>query len=401
MAATATITNLARWQTVLAQQKIANAQRWLTLLENSQEPAKLVQEDYDNFLRALETTLQNTTTFEIAYKLYLLLYPIVFGYADWDRWLVYLRQALHTSRLLAMQDREALLLEKIGDILYHKGDLDKAEKSYFTASHIYKSLENPSFYFRTLAMLATLKDMQGKVEEGILLCQQIISLAEQSQDRLAQAHANLNLSNIYRRIRNWDGAQQAAQKALTLYRDLGLPTFLTKASITLIAVWAETGHWENISQLSDTLMNVLNKSGDVHNLSQLKNNLGIFAFEQGNLAMAEAAWQEALQLLSQIQEPTELAGIFNNLGMVYTKLAEWETAESMLQKAITAYRRFGDLFNWANSLDNLADLYEAQGKTAEFKLTLQEAVAGLQVLKETPHINDLLEYMQERLENTR
>lgn len=129
MAATATITNLARWQTVLAQQKIANAQRWLTLLENSQEPAKLVQEDYDNFLRALETTLQNTTTFEIAYKLYLLLYPIVFGYADWDRWLVYLRQALHTSRLLAMQDREALLLEKIGDILYHKGDLDKAEKA--------------------------------------------------------------------------------------------------------------------------------------------------------------------------------------------------------------------------------------------------------------------------------
>lgn len=38
--------------------KIANAQRWLKILEASQEPAKLVQEDYDNFLRALETTLQ-------------------------------------------------------------------------------------------------------------------------------------------------------------------------------------------------------------------------------------------------------------------------------------------------------------------------------------------------------
>ena len=85
--------------------------------------------------------------------------------------------------------------------------------------------------------------------------------------------------------------------------------------------------------------------------------------------------------------------------MVYTKLAEWETAESMLLKAITSYRRFGDLFNWANSLDNLSDLYEAQGKTAEFKHTLQEAIAGLQVLKETPHANELLEYMQKRVKN--
>lgn len=118
------------------------------------------------------------------------------------------------------------------------------------------------------------------------------------------------------------------------------------------------------------------------------------AFGQENYQLAEAAWQEALQLLSQIQEPTELASIYNNLGMVYTKLAEWETAESMLLKAITSYRRFGDLFNWANSLDNLSDLYEAQGKTAEFKHTLQEAIAGLQVLKETPHANELLEYMQ-------
>lgn len=397
MVTSVAISDQAKWRSVLEQQKITNAQRWLNILKTSQEPEILVQEDYDNFLRALETTLQKPKTFDIAYNLYLLLYPIIFGYADWDRWLVYSRQALHTSQLLHLKEQEALLLEKIGDILYHKGDLKEAEKSYFTSSKIYKNTENPSFYFRTLAMLATLKDIQGEIDEGIALCQQTLALATLSENKLAIAHANLNLSNIYRRIRAWDKAQETAQSAYKLYNDLGNSTFLTKASISLIAIWAESGSWDKINQLAQELIDVLNENSDVHNLGQLKNNLGILAFGQGNHKLAEASWQEALQLLSQIQEPTEMAGIFNNLGMVYTQLEEWETAEEMLLKAITAYRRFGDLYNWANSLDNLADLHEARNQTAEFKHTLQEAIVGLQSLKDTPHAKDLLDYMQERL----
>ncbi len=391
------IADQAKWRTVLKQQKTANAQRWLSILETCSDPVSLVHEDYDNFLRALETTLQAPENFDIAYKLGQILYPIILGYADWDRWLVYLRQTLHFSQMLKKQQEEARLREQIGDILYHKGDLKDAESSYQSASQIYREVDNLTGYYRTLAMLASLKDIQGEVDEGIQLCQTALLLAEESQDELALANASLNLSNIFRRTREWDKALETAQSAYLIYNRLGLSTFLTKASITLIAIWAEYGEWEKIDQLSRELMTVLNSSGDVHNLSQLKNNLGILAFSQGNFNMAEDAWQEALQLHSQIQEPTELAGIYNNLGMVYTHLAEWETAEEMLLKAITAYRRFGDVFNWANSLDNLADLYEAQGQTAEFQHTLQEAIAGLQALKETPHAVELLNYMNQRL----
>lgn len=397
MAVTVAISDQARWRTVLEQQKVANAQRWLHILEASTEASMLVHEDYDNFLRALETTLQKPKTFEIAYRLSQLLFPIIFGYADWDRWLVYLRQALHTSQQLNKQDKEARLLEQIGDIQYHKGDLAGAEESYYTASQLYEAIGSPTNYYRTLAMLATLKDLQGEIEKGIVLCQKILILAAEANDKLALANANLNLSNIYRRLRDWDKALDAAQKAFSLYSDLNHSTFLTKASITLIAIWAQSGSWDKINHLSSELIAVLNRSGDVHNLSKLKNNLGILAFGQGNYNLAEAAWQEAVQLHSQIQEPMELAGIYNNLGMVYTQIEEWDTAEEMLLKSITAYRRFGDVFNWANSLDNLADLYQARGQTAEYRQTLQEAIAGLQVLKSTPHAYELLDYMQKRL----
>ncbi len=391
------ISQKAKWRNVLEQQKLANAQRWLEILEKSNAPITLVHEDYDNFLRALETTIQTPKTFEIAYKLSQILYPIIFGYADWDRWLIYLQQMHFISNNLKKEHEEARLLQQIGDIQYHKGNLPSAEENYHTASLLYKNQGNLSSYSRTLAMLASLKDIQGEPKKGVSLCQKAIAEAQKAQDNLALANASLNLSNIYRRIRNWEQALKAAKTAYLIFHRLGHSALLTKTSITLIAIWAESGDWEEINQLSAELITVLNESGDVYKLCQLKNNLGAVAYRQGNYVLAEAAWQEALQLNSQIQEPMELASIYNNLGMVYTQLQEWETAEEMLLKAITAYQRFGDTFSWANSLDNLADLYEVREQTAEFKQTLQEAIAGLQVLKDTPHAAELLDYMQKRL----
>lgn len=391
------IADQARWRNVLKQQKIANAQRWLTILETCHDPASIVHEDYDNFLRALETILHSSTTFDLAYRLEQLLFPLVFGYADWDRWLVYLQQTLFLSQQNNRKEQEAKLLEQIGGLLFHKGKLENAKEHYEQASAKYKKLNKLSSYCRVQAMLASLHDIQGNSDRGIFLCDEALKIASEIHDRIAIADISLNLSNIYRRKRNWELGIQMAEKASLLYQEAGDINLYSKAYLTLVGIWADSGDWEQANLVSQNLIHVLTLAGDVYKLSQLKNNLGIVAFSQGNYHMAETAWQEALQLHSQIQEPTELAGIYNNLGMVYTQLEEWETAEEMLLKAITAYRRFGDIFNWANSLDNLADLYEARGQTAEFQHTLQEAIAGLQVLKETPHAVELLNYMSQRL----
>jgi predicted negative regulator of RcsB-dependent stress response len=42
------------------------------------------------------------------------------------------------SRQLSRIHEEARLLEQIGDLLYHKGDLREAEENYQTASLLYK-----------------------------------------------------------------------------------------------------------------------------------------------------------------------------------------------------------------------------------------------------------------------
>ncbi|RMG95206.1 MAG: tetratricopeptide repeat protein [Chloroflexi bacterium] len=393
------IRNRAHWRAVLQQQRRQNIEYWLAQLEGAASPANLIAGDYDNLLRALETALESVEFFDLGYRLIQGMFSAVFGYADWDRWLTYLWQAWELANEGKRPFAAARLLEQIGDVYYHLGRLQDASEQYARALEQYQTMQKLSDYSRLLAKTALVDSLQGKTTESIALCRQAIEIASSLQATDIIAHAHLNLSHIYKRTRNWRDGLKAAQKAHRLYRELNQPAFATKALMNMVAFWAELGEWEQVDAASSDLMADLISLGDVQTLSQLKNNLGVVAFNQANYKAAEAAWQEALRLHSQIQEPSEVAGLYNNLGMVYTRMKEWQAAEEMLLQAVAAYERLGDVYNWANSMDNLAELYEALGENGRSRQILQEAIQGLQALPPTKHSKLLLNTMKNRLQS--
>ncbi|NKQ36179.1 MAG: tetratricopeptide repeat protein [Chloroflexi bacterium] len=393
------VSNHTHWREIFRRQSLVNAKHWLDMVENKKEPAGLVVTDYENILRALEIALASSETFNLAFRLIRALFSLVFGYADWDRWLIYLEQALILSQQLDKPLAEAYLLECKGDLLFSLNNLQEAERSFQQAGVILNELQKVGALSRILAKLALIFDLRGKTSQGIEFCQHAMSLALSEKNLRGVAHAHLTISHIYGRARNWEEGLTAAQTAYKLYQELNEPEFCNKTLMNIVAFWAELNNWEEVDQVSEPLIKSLTAHGDIRTLSLLKNNLGVVAFNQGNYKKAELLWQNALRLHSQIQEPTELAGLYNNLGVLYTVLREWTAAEEMLQKAIIAYKKLGDTYNWANALDNLADLYEVQGDTAVIPPILEEAIAGLQVIDRTPHTQKLLASMQDRLKN--
>jgi len=391
------ISDREQWQTILRQQKLTNARRWLKSIAAQDDPSAIIAKDYENFLRALETSLQSAETFDLAFQLIQSIYFTSLDYADWERWLIYLGKALEISQELEREPEQATLLVQMGDIYYRKADLIKAEQHYDFASKKFQQLKNLQGYASILSKLAVLYNQQGNMNQGVALCHEALDIAETLNDGWVAAQAYLNLSLIYFRSRNLAEGLSSAEKAYEFYKKQDNPKFATKALINIVAIWAELGNWQAIDAVSDELLTTFVQSGDIRTLSQLKNNLGAAAFNQENYQAAEAFWQEALRLHSQIQEPAEQAHIFNNLGVVYTKMAEWDTAGEMLQNAVSIHKSLGDTYNWANSLDNLADLYEVQGETAVFHKTLKKAYAGLQSIADTPHARQLMTTIEQRL----
>ncbi|MCA9923753.1 MAG: tetratricopeptide repeat protein, partial [Anaerolineales bacterium] len=294
----------------------------------------------------------------------------------------------------------ANLSVQIGEVAFRMGLANEAEASFKYGAETYQALDQQANYARTLSKLGILYDLQGNISNGILLCQKALAIAKEIGDDWVIAEAYLNLSSIYFRARDWQASLTAVQTARNYFLKLQRSKEATKTLLTIIAISSEMGDWKQVEALSKSLMEDLIISEDIRTISQLKNNLGVAAYGQENFSRAEAFWQEALTLHSQIQEPLELASLYNNLGMVYTKLNEWDTAEEMLQQAIAAYKSIGDTYHWANALDNLADLYESQGKSTDYFKTIRNAINGLQFIKDTPHAHELLNKMQNRILNS-
>lgn len=383
-----------KWLAVLHRQRYANAEQWLKLLQTRDPSSDIIAKEYDNLLRALELVLQSAETFDLAISLINVLYPETFGFADWDRWLVYLDQAQTMSQQLNRPNEQAGLIARIGELHHFRGDSEAAIHHYTRAQAIYKQLQNVAKEAYVMAEIALVYEVQN--QEALPLCQQALALALPTNDTEVIAHIQMNLSQIFMRMHNWEAGEKAAEQAYGLYQERNEPLKAVRAYFNMITCWEKSGRWAETEVATNELLDLLVKMKDIHTLAKLKNNLGVLAYSQGKWEIAERNWQEALQLQSQLQNPTERAFLFNNLGLVYTQMGELSTAEAMLEQAIDLQNELGNTFYWANAVDSLVDLQLILGNTAVAHTLLHQAITRLQPI-DAPHARKLLADMQTKL----
>jgi tetratricopeptide (TPR) repeat protein len=368
-----------RWREVLQQQQLANAAHWLSILAIQNDPTQTIIQEYDNLLRALEVSLEREDRFDLAYRLIEQLFPIVFGYADWDRWLVYLERAIQLGQQVKQTAKGSNLLSYKGNIYTYKGDLAGAQEIYQECLAQYLILDDMDNYVVTLTKIANVTELQGNFSRSIDLLHEAKQISNSPYSNLTIAKIDLSLSSAYIKSREWSLGLKAAESAYNLAKKENHRLIEMQAALNIIFIQTELGHWKEVEILASELEIALNTSGDLVRLSQLKTTQGIAAFHQEHYFEAEKAWQEALQINTIVNQPGELAHLYNNLGMVYTKLNELDTAEIMLNHAAAIFRDNGDIYNWANATDNLADVYELQGKQLLALETLHLALSQLTV----------------------
>ena len=101
---------------------------------------------------------------------------------------------------------------------------------------------------------------------------------------------------------------------------------------------------------------------------------GFNAYQAGKFPAAEKGWMAGLEVARRLYPKTEfpdghanLAQSLNNLAALYQHQGKWSEAEPLFKDALDMRRRLfkGDHSSLATSMNNLAALYEAQGKVAD------------------------------------
>jgi tetratricopeptide (TPR) repeat protein len=388
-----------KWRAVLQQQRLANIEFWLDKLDTCEDLASFVLKEYDNLLHALEKALQQDDLFDLAYHLIRKLDLIVFGYVDWDRWLIYLDEGVQISRRLQREAERAYLMECIGNIHLHRAEIQEAEIIYLETAEIFQRLGEQDRYARSLSRLGQIAyDLHQDLRAGVDLCQQAIHLADQLQNEILSGFCYAALSYVYRAAREWRLCLQAAKTAYEFLQASDVPRIREQLLARIILAHIFLGEWDSVNEEAAQLTELFTANGDIDGLATHKGNLGVAAFKQGNYPLAEALWQEVLSLQSQIQRPFALAMLYNNLGKVYTKMEEWEVAQDFLEKAVIILENIADKPSWANTMDNLVDLYEAQEQFDKCRVILEQVLTQMQDFDLDSPVQELLSNMQLRLQ---
>lgn len=392
-----TVTNQSHWQDMMRRQAKTNAEHWIALLENSEDRFPLTIREYDNILRALEYTLSSPDLFTLSNQIINLLFPAVYNFADWDRWAIYLNDALEQSQLLSDQLAEASISEKLGDLHRARSEHTKTEYYFVRSKKLYKDLGHFSQYGSILSKLGALNVSLGKPSLGLNMSLEAYEISQTFNDSHGMAMAELNLSYIYNILKEHQLSLQSATHAYHLFKEMEQSNYAARALNNMFVAWFYLEMWEEIEGKAEALVDELTDIGNVHVLGKLKLNLGTFASKNNDFIVAEKYFQEALNLAIQNQISGDIGHSYNNLGRTYTKMGEWESAEDMLMKSVSLFEDLHDFYNWANAMDNLALLFEAQENFSEAVKILNKVLQTPFDGEMQPPLENLLNEMKERL----
>jgi tetratricopeptide (TPR) repeat protein len=104
------------------------------------------------------------------------------------------------------------------------------------------------------------------------------------------------------------------------------------------------------------------------------NNLGVVAWSQGDYAAARQYYQQALDISTQLGDPSGRAAALGNLGNVAGRQGDYAAARQYYQQALDISTQFGDPGGEANTLNNLGIVAWSQGDSAAARQYCQQAL---------------------------
>lgn len=243
--------------------------------------------------------------------------------------------------------------------LAFKRDLDASNKSLL--------LNRQGYLYR----------MSGQLTRALPLHEQSFMIAQQTEEPLLIANAQLNLAETHRLQHNYELAKQLAQSALqtltTLETEKTTPHQINLSNTLALIAWqkGDLAEAETWIRQAIQLQRSLNQP---HALTRWINNLAIILQGQNKLHEAMQCYDEAKGLLQQTPSRWLQVAVLNSLGTLYSINHELGEAEAIFRQAKEIVEQQRGLFFYkALTHYNLASVLVNQNQITEAKWLLSES----------------------------
>jgi tetratricopeptide (TPR) repeat protein/transcriptional regulator with XRE-family HTH domain len=193
-------------------------------------------------------------------------------------------------------------------------------------------------------------------------------------DRLGQAYALTSLANMRGATGDYPGTTRAVAEALDIYRDLGNRAGLARASMFLGMVRQITGDYPGATQALEEALDSYRAVGNRLGQGNVLSELGVVKRMTGDYPGATQALEEALDICRDLGNRLEQANALSHLGEVRVLTGDYPGAAGFEEEALDIYRDIGNRVGVASALVYLATARRMTGDYPDAAQALEEAL---------------------------
>ncbi|MEL6468386.1 MAG: CHAT domain-containing protein [Cyanobacteria bacterium J06623_4] len=374
---------IAAWQSVVSLQSArhhslaqASALSNLSLAYQQLSQWSLAREALEKSIRLIENQPEDQSYWQIFAqvltargRLQLATGGADFALESWQQAETLYRQAGEEPGIIRSQINQAQALRELG--FYHQSLEKLTEVSNYLGAQ-------PSSLMKGVALrrLGDILRLTGELHQAKTLLTQSLAIAKGENNSAEISATLLSLGHVAVKIDSPAAAEDFYQRAISQWPDsteqpfsIEALRYIVPAELSQLALWVESGNWENANRLWPRLQTQLDalpasREGVFY---QVRWAQSLMKLRRANLS-AEASGQmpDWLTIAQQLQRAAEQARslgdqraeahVVGTLGEVYEQTQQWAIAQSLTQQALTLSQKTGAtemIYRWQSQLGRL------------------------------------------------
>lgn len=304
--------------------------------------------EHDNFRTALAWSIE--TAIEKGLRLAAGLYRFWRLRGYWFERRDWLKKLLAHPDALAPSLARAYALVTLGDIEFSQGEYTNAEESFTESLQIYRHLSDEKGIAAALGELARLSIQKGNFLQAGELSRESLEISRKIEDKFQISQATNRLGYVLRTQGNQTGANELLDESKTLLSqmvDMGsiqnfFPSPETQNAYFNLALSAqEQGNFINARQFFEGGLAFFRKTGSSHEIAWFLRYLANLSLREGDLALAQARYQESLQIVQALKDKYCTSHTLESLARVEIGKGNYDQAASFALQALNLAEQVG------------------------------------------------------------
>lgn len=269
------------------------------------------------------------------------------------------------------QKYHALVAEAI-EVCYHDVLEDYAEiltKHFAIAQNLQKEAK--------YAAMACEPTLGFSARDALNYARRAIKLeAHQQADNPTAELARLHyiVGRGYLRLSDYDNAEQHLKTSHKTATEANHRLGMAQANNVLGELGMMVGNDTDAIPRVEASLKIFRELNDLNHIYYALTNLAILNSQEGNMELTNQYIMDAVEVISQANNPIALAQAYNNLAIIYDRKKDYKTAIEIHERALTIRRHYKDRPGTATSLVNLGSVKADLGDYDEAKRLLDEGI---------------------------